>query len=143
MDRLRCASCARALFAALILLAACAGPEARIRRSRAAYESWPPEVQSSVKAGKADVGFTPEQVRVALGKPDRVYTRKTQDSVQEVWAYRGAAGRTSVGFGFGMGGGGANYGLGVGVGGRDDGADERGRVVFESGRVVSVESRDK
>lgn len=124
-------------------LAACSTVDSRIRKNKAAYESWPPEVQAQVKAGRADVGFTPEQVRVALGKPDRVYTRKTAEAAQEVWAYGGGGARTGVGFGFGMGGGSSSYGLGVGVGGPDYHDDERVRVVFEGGRVVSVESREK
>lgn len=126
-------------------LAACSTPESRIRKNRAAYESWPPEVQALVKQGRVDVGFTAEQVRVALGKPDRVYTRKTADSVQEVWSYgRGGGGSTSLGIGVGSGGGGASYGFGVGVGGPGYyPEDDRVRVVFESGRVASVEAREK
>lgn len=129
--------------AAVVLLAACSTPARRIKKNQAAYDSWPPEVQAVVKAGKADVGFTAEQVRVALGKPDRIYTRKSAASVQEVWAYTGARASTGVGLGFGMGGGGTSYGLGVGVGGPDYRDDDRVRVVFEAGKVVNVESRDK
>lgn len=129
--------------AVILLLAACSTPERRIKKNKAAYDSWPPEVQAAVKAGKADVGFTPEQVRVALGKADRVYTRKSQTSVQEVWAYGYGGARTGVGFGYGMGGGGSSYGLGVGVGGPDYREDDRVRVVFEAGKVFAIETRDK
>ena len=38
-------------------------------------------------AGKVDVGSTPEQVQVALGKPDRVYRRQTTQGDLEAWAY--------------------------------------------------------
>lgn len=127
----------------LLLAAACSTPASRIKKNRAAYESWPPGVQALVKEGKADVGFTPEQARTALGKPDRVYTRKSVGGVQEVWAYGGRGARTGVGLGLGIGGGAASYGLGVGVGGPDGRDDERVRVVFESDRVISVESREK
>jgi len=131
------------LFAVFLLLAACSSPASRIRKNQAAYDAWPPEVQAAVKAGRADVGFTPEQVRVALGRADRVYTRKSQGLEQEVWAYEGVGGRTSLGFGYGMAGGGSSYGLGVGVGGPDYRDSDRVRVVFESGRVVSIERREK
>lgn len=131
------------LLAATLLLAACASPETRIKKNQAAYDSWPPETQASVKAGKAEVGFTAEQVKVALGKADRIYTRKTAEAVQEVWAYGRGGARTGVGFGFGMGGGNSSYGLGVGVGGPEHRDDDRVRVVFEGGKVVSVETRDK
>jgi hypothetical protein len=132
-----------ALLAALAL-AACSTPEARIKKDKAAFESWPPAVQESVRAGRADVGFTAEQARMALGRPDRVYTRKTAEAAQEVWAYGGGGGtRTGLSFGFGSGGWGSSYGLGVGVGGGDERPDDRVRVVFQDGRVVSVESREK
>ena len=33
------------------------------------------------------VGFTPEQVEAALGKPDRIYRRQTADGTLEAWGY--------------------------------------------------------
>lgn len=131
------------VLAAVVLLAACSTPARRIKKNQAAYDSWPPEVRSVVKAGRADIGFNQEQVRVALGKADRVYTRKSSGSVQEVWAYEGPGARTGVGLGVGMGGGGTAYGLGVGIGGPEYRDDDRVRVVFEAGKVVAVETREK
>ncbi len=126
------------------VLTACGSPSSRIKKNQAAYDSWPPAVQARVKEGKADVGFTAEQVRVALGKPDRVYTRKTSDKTQEIWAYGARGARTGVGLGFGMGGGSSSYGLGLGVGGPSSYPDDdKTRVVFEGDAVVSIESRDK
>ena len=125
------------VFAAALL--ACSTPESRINGSQAAFDSYPPEVQRKIRQGKAEVGFTPEQVKMALGAPSRTYTRKSADLTQEVWAYGG--GGSSIGFGFGMGGGPVSYGVGVGTG--SDAPEDRARVVFEGGRVVSVESRDK
>jgi hypothetical protein len=135
----------RPLLALAVLLAACSSPASRIKKNQAAYDSWPPAVQESVKAGRADVGFTPDQVRVALGRPDRVYTRKTQEASQEVWAWGGGGGaRTGVSFGFGSWGYGSGTSVGVGVGsGGNDYPDDRVRVVFQDGRVLSVESREK
>ena len=133
----------RALACLAVLLAACSTPESRIRMHKAAYESWPPAVQEAVKAGRVDVGFTAEQVSVALGRPDRVYTRKTAAASEEVWAYGGGGSRTGVSFGFGSGSYGSSYGLGVGVSGGDDRYDDRVRVGFTDGRVSSVESREK
>lgn len=135
----------RALLALAALLAACSSPASRIKKNQAAYDSWPPAVQESVRAGRADVGFTAEQVRVALGRPDRVYSRRTPEGSQEVWAWGGGGGpRTGVSFGFGSWGrgSGTSVGVGVGSGGSDD-PDDRARVVFQDGRVVSVETREK
>lgn len=131
-----------ALSAALALLAACAGVESRIKKHRAAFDASAPDVQEKIRQGRADVGFTREQAAIALGRPDRVYTRKTADSEQEVWSYgRGGGARPSIGFGFGVSGGGPGfYGGGVGV---EQGWDpgERLRLAFENGRVVSVEDK--
>lgn len=134
----------RAVIAGALVLAACAGPESRIKKHRAAYDAWPPAVQTAVRDGRAEVGFTREQVETALGRPERVYSRKTADAEQEIWAYGARGARPSVGLGFGVGSGGFGGGVGLGVG-TDDSAwrDERERVVFAGGVVVSVEKRDR
>jgi len=119
-------------------VAACATPAARIKRRQAAFDGYPPAVQAAVRAGRAEVGFTPEQVELALGRPDRRYERKTAAGTQEVWAYGGGSARPSVSLGFGMGGG--SYGGGLGVG-SEAARDDRERIVFENGAVLSVEKR--
>lgn len=135
----------RTFIAALLLAAACSSPASRIKKNQAAYDSWPPQVQELVKQGRVDVGFTADQVRTALGRPDRVYTRKTAEAAQEVWAWGGGGGpRTGVSLGFGSWGYGSGTSVGVGVGsGGYDYPDDRVRVVFQDGKVVSAESREK
>jgi hypothetical protein len=139
----------RVLAAVLVAtaLAACAGPSSRIKKHQAEFNSYPPAVQQKIRDGQVDVGFTDEQVAMALGRPDRIYERKTTKAVQEVWAY-GAASGSRVGFGVGTGmgaGAGPGYysgGIAVDSGpGIDHG--ERTRVVLQDGVVVSVESRSK
>jgi hypothetical protein len=75
------------LFAALA--AGCATPEARIKRNRAAFEALPPHIQENVRKGIVDIGYPKDAVRIALGPPDREYTRRTADGVVEVWSYIG------------------------------------------------------
>jgi hypothetical protein len=129
---------AAALFAAA--LAACAGPQSRIKRHQAEFDSYPPAVQQKIRAGQVDVGFTDRQVALALGRPDRVYSRKTASAQQEVWVYGGGGSHAGIGMGFGMG-------MGPGVIAVDSGPDidsgERVRVVLQDGGVVSVEDRRK
>lgn len=123
-------------------MAACSSPQSRIRRNQAAFDAYPPEVQRRIKEGRAEVGFTPEQARMALGRPDRVYTRKSAQGSQEVWAYGGGGG-SRVGVGVATGLGAPVFGsVGVDVGGSDV-YDDKTRLVFEGGRVVSVESRER
>ena len=133
---------------ALLLVAAalafgCSTPQSRIREHQDAFNAYPAEVQQRIRQGQVAVGFTPEQTAMALGKPDRVYTRTTPSGGQEIWAYGRDAG-SSVGFGIGVGSFGAPvvYDAGIGVG-TDASAEFRTRVVFEAGRVVSVERRER
>jgi|CXWL01.1.fsa_nt_gi hypothetical protein len=129
-----------AVFAAA--LAGCSTVSSRIKKHQAAFDASSPEVQQKIRDRQVDVGFTQEQVAMALGRPDRTYTRKTSSSTQEVWAY-GSGGGSSVGFGFGMASGWSPmYSGGVGINSSDGGYyEDRIRVVFENGVVASVENR--
>jgi hypothetical protein len=109
----------------------------------AEFPTWPASVQEKVAAGQIDIGFTAEQVWVALGNPDTTLSRETADGVSEVWGYRER--RPPFGFGIGVGvgsigrSGGVSTGVGVGTG-VGGGADEKVRVVFDrSGRVSAIE----
>ena len=135
----------RAFILSALLLAACATADSRIKKNQAAFDSYAPEVQEKIRKGVADVGFTEEQVCMALGRPDRVYSRKTETASQQVWAYTGASpGGVGLGFGMSSGGGGIGYGLGVGTGSSGYGEiDDKVRVVFEGGKVVDVQTRLK
>lgn len=126
-------------------LAACSSPAKRIKQHQADYDASAPEIQQAIKDGRAVVGMTAVQVEMALGKPDRTYNRQTKESQQDVWAYGARGPRPGIGLGVGVFGGGPTiYGGGVSVGSGDAyDYEDRTRVVFESGRVVSVESRQK
>ncbi len=127
-------------------LAACQSPATRIKKNQAAFDAYPPAVQKEIREGRAGIGFTPEQVSMAIGKPDRIYSEKTAAAAYEVWEY-GVGGGSSVGFGLGMSsygnGGGSAYGTGIGV--SSDVSDPRARLrlTFEGGKVVGVKRREK
>lgn len=125
-------------------LAACQSPQSRIKKNQAAFDAFPPEIQTAIREGRAEVGFSEQQVLMALGKPGRVYAQKTAASNQEVWEY-GVGGGPSVGLGFGMSsmGGGSGYGTSVGV--ASDAVDPRARtrIILEDKVVVAVERRVK
>ena len=123
--------------AALIALAACATPDSRIRGDQSRFDQYPASTQEKIRAGQIDVGFTPEQVQMALGKPDRTYTRESTGGASEVWSYRDS--KPGLSFGLGAFSGGAtSVGGGVSVGSGGD-ADEKMRVVFEGGTVTAIE----
>lgn len=134
--------------AGVLTLAGCSSVDSRIAKNREAFASWPAEVQSKVVQGQIDLGFTTDQVRVALGEPDRVFTRTTADGTSEVWSYRDRGPKFGFGVGVGMGSigsrGGTFGGVGIhtGPGGYLD--DEKLGVVFDrNGRVTAIERRDK
>lgn len=133
-----------AIVCASALLAACGARERRIKRNQELFSSYPPATQQAIREGEVQVGFTKEMVAMALGKPDRVYNRSTEGSTQEIWAYGAVDGAVpGVGIAVGAGTGVLSGGYGgVSVGGVGR-VEERTRVVFEDGRVVETESREK
>ncbi len=136
-----------ALLALGIFGAGCSTVDSRIDKNRAAFNTWPPAVQDKVVVGQIDIGFTADQVRVALGEPDRIWTRTTADGTSQVWSYRDRKPRFSFGVGVGMGSSGHRGGSfgGVGIGtGTGYGDDEKLGVVLDaSGRVSSIETRER
>lgn len=133
----------RPLFLLLVvaLLGGCAStPDTRIANNRASFDSLPAEAQQKIRAGQVAVGFTPEMVRLALGEPDRVFTRHSDRGDTEVWGYRNRGPRFSIGLGVGTFGrhSAVGGGLGVSTGGYDP--EEKIRVEFREGRVTAVDT---
>lgn len=129
------------------IAAGCSTVDSRIAKNREAFSSWPAAVQDKIVVGKIDIGFTPEQVRVALGEPDRVFTRTTADGTSEIWSYRDRKPRIGFGVGVGLGSVGRSGGTFGGVGLNTGGGyldDEKLGVVFDrTGRVSAIEERGK
>ena len=127
--------------AALALLAGCSStPDSRIADNRAAFDELPAAAQQKIRAGQVEVGFTPEMVRLALGMPDRVYTRRSEQVDTEVWGYQDRGPR----FSFGIGVGGAvgrhsSAGVGLSTSTGDYHRDDKIRVEFREGRVTAVD----
>ncbi len=117
----------------------CSTVQSRISSHRAAFESWPPHVRQMVSAGDVDVGFTVEQVRVALGEPDAVFSRTAPEGHSEVWSYRDRGPHFGIGVGVGSFHGSNAYSTGVSVSGPAR-PDEKMRVIFDpAGRVSAIE----
>ena len=124
----------------LLGLVGCSTVESRVAKNRPAYDSWPPQVQQMVNAGQIAVGFTTDQVRVALGEPDHVFTRTAATGSFEVWSYADKGPRFSFGIGMGSFGRHSGYAGGVGVNTSPSYPEEKLRVVFDGyGRVSSIE----
>ena len=127
-------------FAAALFLAACSStPESRIADNSAAFARFSPDVQQKIRAGRVDVGFTAEMVKLALGEPARVFMRQSEAGDTEVWIYHDNGPQFS--FGLGVGSGGRHSAVGAGVGMSTGGYDpeEKMRVEFRGGLVTVID----
>ena len=126
------------LMLALLLLVGCQGPNLaeRIDTNMQDFDSWPLDVQETVREGRIDIGFTEEQVRVAWGEPDYVTRDRLPDGEGERWVWEKKSPRVGIGVGVGTGGsrGGVGGTVGTSVGGQNR---VKRSVWFEDGEVVS------
>ena len=76
-----------ALMLLVLTAAGCATPERRIRSHPEIFASFPTNVQANVRSGIVEVGYTPDMVYIALGRPDRVFERATAEGRLEIWVY--------------------------------------------------------
>lgn len=65
----------------------CSSPSYRIKQHPELFASFPPEAQALISEGKIAIGFEKEMVAMALGVPNRRYTRQTETAMLEVWSY--------------------------------------------------------
>jgi hypothetical protein len=133
-------SFAAALTAFILIAAGCSTTDSRVKSHQAAFDAAPAAVQAKIRAGQIEVGFTTEQVTMALGKPDRIYTRTTARGTSDIWAYADDKPRFSIGLGVVGGGGSTMVGSGVAVGTGGDRNDDKMRVILEGGKVVAIET---
>lgn len=76
------------------LVVGCATPESRIKKNPELFDALAPDVQASVMSGKISIGFPKDAVYLALGKPNREYSRTTEKGISEVWSYTATQTRT-------------------------------------------------
>ena len=123
---------------ALLLALGCASTDKRIAAQQEVFDAYPAEVQEKIRAGEIAVGFTEEQVLMALGKPDRRTKVTADDAVADVWTWQ----RTSPGIGIGLGTGRSvgNVGIGTGIStGRGSRTEDERVVEFVNGVVTRFE----
>ena len=129
------------LAAFLLVLAGCATmPTDRIAQNRSTFDTWPAEVQAKVRAGQVGVGFSEEQVLMALGEPDRIIARTTEQGTAIVWAYGHSSPHLSFGLGMAGGSGHTGYGAGVAMNDRPYFNGDAMHVVFMDHKLVSIET---
>ena len=127
------------VFVVVLLLAGCAATQAqRIERNPEAFAGLSAEQQQKVRDGQVAVGFDEAAVRLAVGEPDRIVERETAEGLTQVWVYLGIAPgfHNSVYCAPGL----PYYGHpGYCRPLSTTQYEERARISFKDGRVVSVE----
>ncbi len=69
------------------LLGACSTPDRRIKRNQEIFDALPADRQALIREGKVAIGFTPDEVRLALGDPDQRWVRTDAKGSTEIWSY--------------------------------------------------------
>ena len=72
----------------LVLLAACASPESRIKDRPDAYSKLTPVQQEQVRRGDISIDMPDYGVELALGKPDSITERVEAKGTVRVWHYK-------------------------------------------------------
>lgn len=71
----------------LLLLVGCQTIDRRIQQNAALFATFEPEVQQMIRAGQIDLGFTPEMVEIAWGRPSLKEVRRSEAGQTEIWTY--------------------------------------------------------
>lgn len=123
---------------AVVLALGCATPERRIAKNQEAFDAYPAEVQEKIRRGEIAVGFTQEQVVMALGEPNRKTEVFSDDQVAHVWTWTKT--QPGIGIGFGTGQRVGNVGIGTGIStGRGSTTEDERVVEFVNGVVRRYE----
>jgi hypothetical protein len=70
-----------------LLSSGCSTVATRIQSKQQAFDSATPEQQKLIREGRIGLGFTPDQVLIALGEPDRISVRSDRLGTSEIWSY--------------------------------------------------------
>jgi hypothetical protein len=126
------------LVALALLSIACASTEKRIEKQQALFDTYPADVQATIRSGKVALGFDEAMVQMALGEPDETSTEIRQDGEILTWGYTRSSPGVSIGLG-GLGGAGGGVGVGGGVGlGSGPRKNYTAIVEFRGGKVSNV-----
>ena len=71
----------------VLFAAGCSTPETRIRENPEIFNRLNPEEQELIRQGKVGIGFDKEMVKLAVGEPDRIWTRTDANGSSESWSY--------------------------------------------------------
>ncbi len=76
-----------ALAATALLLTGCQTVDHRIKENQAVFDGLDPAVQSRLKQGLIEVGYTTDMVYIALGRPGETKETTTANGKETTWIY--------------------------------------------------------
>lgn len=76
------------LLLATLLATGCSTIDSRIKEKTKVFATFDSTTQEKLRKGLVEIGYTPEQVYIALGKPDRKRERLTAKSQELIWTYQ-------------------------------------------------------
>jgi outer membrane protein assembly factor BamE (lipoprotein component of BamABCDE complex) len=74
-------------FLLAVLLAGCSTIDRRIQEKADAFAGYDAATQEKLRQGIVEIGYTPEQVYIALGKPDDKRERLSKEGRELTWIY--------------------------------------------------------
>jgi hypothetical protein len=72
---------------AALFAAGCSTPETRIRQNPEVFNRLSASEQELIREGRVAIGFDQAMVRLAVGDPDRVWSRTDLEGATESWSY--------------------------------------------------------
>eukprot|EP01031_Cornospumella_fuschlensis_P050680 gene50680-biopygen40691 len=70
-----------------LLFSGCDTVAVRVLTNYDTFSKLDPKVRANIVRGRVELGYTPEMVRLALGRPDRTYTPGFLAGRGEIWHY--------------------------------------------------------
>jgi len=92
------------MLVAVAALAGCSTPATRIRANPQLFASIAPADQELIRQGQVAIGFTPDMVQLALGRPDAIAQRVDASGTSEIWRYQSFDNSSTVFISGGWGG---------------------------------------
>ncbi len=135
-----------ALILLTMLVAGCSTPASRIHKNQTVFDALPAATRENLRQGRVAIGYDTNMVYIALGRPDRIYHRTTEEDSITIWQYTGYRHRSHhypvhathlVRDGRG---GFRNVGHTQWIGVTERYPFDRGRVEFRKGKVTALET---
>ena len=76
------------LLAGLFLVGGCATVDSRVVKNQALFESLDAETQATLLSGRTKLGYTTAMTYIALGAPDEIRRKQSEDGDSTTWVYR-------------------------------------------------------